>query len=190
VPCADREVHVGAWLLRVGAVPLYLLDTNLERNQAADQALSHKLYAGGAEMRLRQEWVLGVGGVRLLRRLGISPAAWHANEGHAAFMFVERVRELLQEGKSLAEARAAVRSHSVFTTHTPVPAGHDRFSHDQVEHCIGPFWKRMGLDRDTFFRLGHHPLEDHGLFHMTALAIRLSGAVNGVSGLHGEESSI
>jgi starch phosphorylase len=188
VPCADREVYVGAWLLRVGAVPLYLLDTNLERNHAADQALSHKLYAGGAEMRLRQEWVLGVGGVRLLRRLGISPAAWHANEGHAAFMFVERVRELLQEGKSLAEARAAVRSHSVFTTHTPVPAGHDRFSQDQVEHCIGPFWKRMGLDRDTFFRLGQHPLEDHGLFHMTALAIRLSGAVNGVSALHGEET--
>jgi starch phosphorylase len=188
VPCADREIHVGAWLMRVGAVPLYLLDTNLERNQPADQALSHKLYAGGAEMRLRQEWILGVGGVRLLRRLGIAPAAWHANEGHAAFMFVERLRELLEGGKPLAEARAAVRGRSVFTTHTPVPAGHDRFSRDQVEHCIGPFWERMGLDRETFFALGHHPVEDHGLFHMTALAIRLSGGVNAVSALHGEET--
>lgn len=188
VPCADREVHVGAWLMRVGGVPLYLLDTNLERNSPADQALSHKLYAGGAEMRLRQEWVLGVGGVRLLRRLGIDPAAWHANEGHAAFMFIERVRELLEQGRSLDEARAEVRGRSIFTTHTPVPAGHDRFSRDQVEHCVGPFWEQMGLDRETFFALAHHPAEDDGLFHMTVLAIRLSGAVNGVSALHGEET--
>jgi glycogen phosphorylase len=188
VPCADQEVHVGAWLMRVGGVPLYLLDTNLERNSPADQALSHKLYAGGAEMRLRQEWVLGVGGVRLLRRLGIDPAAWHANEGHAAFMFIERMRELLEQGRSLDEARAEVRGHSIFTTHTPVPAGHDRFSQDQLERCVGPFWKQMGLDRETFFSLAHHPVENDGLFHMTVLAIRLSGAVNGVSALHGEET--
>ncbi|MDH4045329.1 MAG: alpha-glucan family phosphorylase [Gemmatimonadota bacterium] len=188
VPCADREVHVGAWLLRVGAVPLYLLDTNLERNEPADQALSHKLYAGGAEMRLRQEWVLGAGGVRVLRRLGIDPTAWHANEGHAAFMFVERLRELMLQGKSLSDARVEVRGHSVFTTHTPVPAGHDRFSQDQVERCIGPYWESMGIDRETFFGLGRHPVEDHGQFHMTALAIRLAGSVNAVSALHGEET--
>jgi starch phosphorylase len=188
VPCAGHEVHVGAWLMRVGSVPLYLLDTNLERNEPADQALSHKLYAGGAEMRLRQEWVLGVGGVRLLRRLRIEPAAWHANEGHAAFMLMERLGEHLRAGMALDAAITEVRGHSVFTTHTPVPAGHDRFSQDQVEHCVGAYWERLGLERETFFRLGRHPVEDHGLFHMTALAIRLSGAVNGVSALHGEET--
>jgi len=188
VPCADHEVHVGAWQMKVGSVPLYLLDTNLEQNRPEDQALSHKLYAGGAEMRLRQEWILGVGGVRLLRRLGITPGAWHANEGHAAFMFLERLREQLRDGKGLPDAVAEVRRRSLFTTHTPVPAGHDRFSRDQVEHCIGPFWREMGIDQDTFYHLGSHPVEDHGSFHMTALAIRLSGSVNGVSALHGEET--
>jgi starch phosphorylase len=188
VPCADHEIHVGAWLMRVGSIPLYLLDTNLERNRPEDQALSHKLYSGGAGMRLRQEWVLGAGGVRLLRRLGIQPMAWHANEGHAAFMYVERLREALVAGRPLADAVADIRARSVFTTHTPVPAGHDRFSQDQVEHTIGNYWESMGLDRETFFTLGTHPVEDHGIFHMTALAIRMSGRVNGVSALHGEET--
>jgi len=188
VPCSDHEVHVGAWQMRVGSVPLYLLDTNLERNRPEDQALSHKLYAGGAEMRLRQEWVLGVGGVRLLRRLGVRPGVWHANEGHAAFMLLERLREQLSEGATLADGIAEVRRRSLFTTHTPVPAGHDRFARDQIEHCVGPFWREMGIDQDTFYHLGSHPIEDHGSFHMTALAIRLSGSVNGVSALHGEET--
>jgi starch phosphorylase len=188
VPCADRPVHVGAWRIRVGAVPLYLLDTDLERNRPEDRALSHKLYAGGAELRLRQEWILGVGGVRVLRKLGIQPSVWHANEGHAAFMLVERLRETLEAGRPFAEAVREIRSRSVFTTHTPVPAGHDRFSRDQVGACIGPFWDAMKVDADTFYSLARHPVEDHGLFHMTALAIRLSGRVNGVSALHGEET--
>jgi len=188
VPCAEHDVHVGAWVLRVGSVPLYLLDTNLERNRPEDQALSHKLYAGGAQMRLRQEWILGVGGVRLLRRLGITPGAWHANEGHAAFMFLERLRELLQDGMPMTDAVAEVRRRSLFTTHTPVPAGHDRFSRDQVEQCFTAYGRQTGLDTEALYRLGSHPVEDHGLFHMTALAIRLSGAVNGVSALHGEET--
>jgi starch phosphorylase len=188
VPCADHPVYVGAWRIRVGAVPLYLLDTDLERNRPDDRALSHKLYAGGAELRLRQEWILGVGGVRLLRKLGIQPAVWHANEGHAAFMLVERLREALAAGRSVPDAVQDIRAHSVFTTHTPVPAGHDRFSRDQVRTCVGPFWESMGLDPGAFYGLGRHPVDDHGLFHMTALAIRLSGRVNGVSALHGEET--
>jgi starch phosphorylase len=188
VPCADQPVHVGAWRIRVGSVPLYLLDTDLERNRPEDRALSHKLYAGGAELRLRQEWILGVGGVRLLRKLNIQPAVWHANEGHAAFMLVERLGELRAAGRSLPEAIQEIRSRSVFTTHTPVPAGHDRFSKDQVRSCVGPAWESMGIDAETFYGLGRHPAEDHGLFHMTALAIRLSGRVNGVSALHGEET--
>jgi starch phosphorylase len=188
VPTRERTVHLGAWRIMVGSVPVYLLDTNLERNHPEDRALSAKLYAGGAEMRLRQEWVLAVGGVRLFRRLGIRPAAWHANEGHAAFMLVERLSERLRAGMSFEEAVGEVRASSIFTTHTPVAAGHDKFSRDQIEHCIGPHWEEMGIDRETFFKLGHHPSEDHGLFHMTALAIRLSGRVNGVSALHGEVS--
>jgi starch phosphorylase len=188
VPCAGREIHIGAWLMRVGSVRLYLLDTNLDRNQPDDQALSHKLYAGGAEMRLRQEWVLGAGGVRLLRRLGIDPVAWHANEGHAAFMFVERLREALEAGRSVPDAIAELRARSIFTTHTPVPAGHDRFSRDQIERCIGPYWRAMQMDPEQFFAFGAHPVEDHGCFHMTALALRMSGWANGVSALHGEES--
>jgi starch phosphorylase len=188
VPCAGRDVHVGAWALQVGSVPLYLLDTNLDRNAPEDQALSHKLYSGGAQMRLRQEWILGVAGVRLLRKLGIAPGAWHANEGHAAFMFLERLREHLVAGKDWEDAIADVRDHSLFTTHTPVPAGHDKFARDQVEHCIGRFWKDTGIDADAMFGLGTHPVEDHGEFHMTPLAIRLAGSVNGVSALHGEET--
>jgi starch phosphorylase len=188
VPCADRPVHVGAWRIRVGAVSLFLLDTDLERNPPEDRALSHKLYAGGAELRLRQEWVLGVAGVRVLRKLGIQPAVWHANEGHAAFMLVERLREAIAAGAPFERAVRDIRTRSVFTTHTPVPAGHDRFSLDQVRTCTGPFWESMGLPAERFYALGRHPTEDHGLFHMTALAIRLSGRVNGVSALHGEET--
>src|SRR5207247_2207531 len=137
---------------------------------------------------LRQEWILGVGGVRVLHVLGYDPAAWHANEGHAAFMLVERVRELVTRGTSFAEAVRRVRATSVFTTHTPVPAGHDTFSLEQVEQCIGPVWQEMGVSREAFFRLGHHPVADHDRFHMPVAAIRLSARVSAVSRRHGEES--
>ncbi|MBE0595012.1 MAG: alpha-glucan family phosphorylase, partial [Gemmatimonadales bacterium] len=136
MPMAERTLHVGAWRMQVGSVRIFFLDTNLERNAPEDRGLSLKLYAGGPEMRLRQEWVLGVGGVRLLRKLGIEPHAWHANEGHAAFMLVERVREGLAEGHSLDDAVRQVRETSTFTTHTPVPAGHDVFTRDQVDRCV------------------------------------------------------
>src|SRR2546425_1212491 len=118
----------------VGRVPIFLLDTDLAQNDPADRGLSHRLYAGGPDLRLRQEWVLGVGGVRVLRALGYDPAAWHANEGHAAFMLVERVRELVTRGTPFAEAVRKVRAASTFTTHTPVPAGHDTFSIEHVVH--------------------------------------------------------
>ena len=183
-----RPVHIAAWKMLVGRVPVYLLDTNLEQNDAADRDLSAKLYAGGPDMRLRQEWLLGVGGVRVLRALGIDPAAWHANEGHAAFMLVERLRELLAAGVQYPEAVAQVRARSVFTTHTPVPAGHDRFSPDQVLACAAPVWEEMGLTPEQFVGLGGHPEDEHPLFHMTATAIRLSGRVNGVARKHGEVS--
>lgn len=188
VETAERQIHVGAWRLEVGAVTVYLLDTDLDSNHAEDRALSHKLYAGGQEVRLRQEWLLGVGGVRLLRRLGIAPAAWHANEGHVGFMFIERLREHLGAGLPLQEAVSAVRTASVFTTHTPVPAGHDAFTQEQIEGCLGPVWEAMGITRDEFLGLGVHPTSDHEQFHMTALCLRMAGRATGVSALHGKES--
>jgi starch phosphorylase len=183
-----RPVHIAAWRMLVGRIPVYLLDTNLEQNDPADRDLSAKLYAGGPDMRLRQEWLLGVGGVRVLRALGIDPAAWHANEGHAAFMLVERVRELLAAGVGYADAVAQVRARSVFTTHTPVPAGHDRFSPDQVAACAAPVLEEMGLTPEQFVGLGGHPEDEFPLYHMTATALRLSGRVNGVARKHGEVS--
>ncbi len=188
VQTGGRSVRVGAWRMMVGRVPLYLLDTDLEENDPADRELSHRLYGGQLDVRLRQEWILGVGGVRMLRALGQRPAVWHANEGHAAFMLLERVRELATEGVPFDEAVRRVRASSVFTTHTPVPAGHDVFSLGQVEACAGPVWQDMGVTRETVLRLGHHPVRDHGQFHMAVLAIRLSQQVNGVARRHGEES--
>ena len=182
-----RPVHVRAWRMTVGRVPIYLLDTNLEANHPEDRTLMNKLYAGGPELRLRQEWILGVGGVRVLRELGINPAVWHANEGHAAFMMVERLRELTRGGASYREAVNQVRAQSVFTTHTPVPAGHDAFTFDQLEACAGPVWEEMDVDRETLFGLGTHPALP-GQFHMTVTAMRLSARVNGVSRRHGQVS--
>jgi glycogen phosphorylase len=183
-----RPVHIGAWRMKVGRVPVYLLDTDLEQNDPADRGLASRLYAGGPEQRLKQEWALGVGGVRVLRAVGVDPGVWHANEGHAAFMLVERLRECIARGVSFDEAVRQVRATSLFTTHTPVPAGHDIFSHELVERCTGPVWEEWGVDREAFLRLGYHPKRDHGQFHMAVLAGRLSSRINGVAKRHGEES--
>ena len=185
---SGRMVHIGAWRMLVGRVPVYLLDTNLEQNHEEDRELTSKLYSGGQQVRLKQEWILGVGGVRVLRALGIDPAAWHANEGHAAFMMVERVRELTAAGVLFDDATKHVRARSVFTTHTPVPAGHDTFSFDDLARCSGSIWDQLGVNRETFFRIGAHPTEEPGRFHMTVAALRLSKHVNGVSRRHGDVS--
>ncbi|HEX2635621.1 MAG TPA: alpha-glucan family phosphorylase [Gemmatimonadales bacterium] len=187
VETAGRPVHVRAWRMMVGRVPIYLLDTNLDVNHPDDRALMNKLYAGGPDMRLRQEWILGVGGVRVLRAMGIDPSVWHANEGHAAFMMVERLREYTAQGMPLEEAVHQVREQGVFTTHTPVPAGHDAFSVDQLESVAGPVWADVGMDRDTLLSLGAHP-DLPGQFHMTVTAMRLAAGVNGVSRRHGQVS--
>jgi starch phosphorylase len=185
-----RDIHVAAWRIDVGSVPVFLLDTNLEVNQPADRELTSKLYAGGPDVRLRQEWILGVGGVRVLRAMGVQPAAWHANEGHAAFMMLERVRELTATGVTFKEAVAHVRARTVFTTHTPVPAGHDTFSFEQVEKCAGPEWMKMLGDAtaEEMLGLGVHPADKNHTFHMTCAALRLSRHVNGVAKRHGEVS--
>jgi starch phosphorylase len=181
---SGRDVHVGAWRLDAGRVRLYLLDTNLPQNHPQDRELTYQLYGGGQEHRLKQEWILGIAGVRVLRALGVTPGAWHANEGHAAFMLVERLREYLSEGMEWDEGIRAVRAHSVFTTHTPVPAGHDMFQPELMHQVCGRYHETMGVDRTTFLGLGAHPELDHGRFHMTAAGIRLSSHVNGVSKKH------
>ncbi|HYV95849.1 MAG TPA: alpha-glucan family phosphorylase [Gemmatimonadaceae bacterium] len=184
VKMSGREVHIRAWRMAVGRVPIILLDTDLPENHEEDRPLLSRLYAGGPPLRLHQEWLLGVGGVRVLRALGIMPGMWHANEGHAAFMLVERVRELVHDGVAFDDAVHQVRMSSLFTTHTPVPAGHDIFSADLVDAMLQDSWKDLGITRQQFFSLGHHPSIDHESFHMTALAIRLSRGVNAVSARH------
>jgi starch phosphorylase len=184
-----RDVHIRVWRLQVGRVPVYLLDSDLEENHPDDRPLLSKLYSGGPAMRLRQEWLLGVGGVRALRAIGVEPAAWHANEGHAAFMMVERVREQCAAGLSYKDAVKEVRACSVFTTHTPVPAGHDQFAVSDVRECAGGaangMWTAMGIDAETFLRIGYHPEAGAGMFHMTAASIRLARRVNAVARRHG-----
>jgi starch phosphorylase len=183
-----RAVHVRVWEMRAGRVPLYLLDTDLPENHPDDRTLLNKLYGGGPDLRLRQEWLLGVGGVRVLRALGIDPGVWHANEGHAAFMMLERVRELTAGGKSWTEAVAEVRRSTVFTTHTPVPAGHDAFDLEQVLECTGPIWEEMQVSSEQLLAPGVLPNGEDPRFQMTVLALHLAGRVNGVSQRHGQVS--
>jgi starch phosphorylase len=181
-----REVALGAWSMRVGRSTIYLLDADLAGNDDRDRQLTGHLYGAGDELRLKQEWILGVGGVRVLDALGVEPAAWHANEGHAAFMMVERARRLMERsGGSFADAVAQTRANSVFTTHTPVPAGHDNFTTRQIENVLGPVWTSLGLERDEFMAIGFAPETGPDRFHMTATAIRLARGVNGVSKKHG-----
>ena len=184
VRIASRDVCLAVWQLRLGRICLYLLDSDVEDNAAEDRVLSARLYGGDQETRLRQEIALGIGGVRALRAVGMAPRVWHLNEGHAALVLVERLRELVGEGCSFDEALAQVRASSVFTTHTPVPAGHDAFPFDLVEHCLPAWREELGVDRERFFDLARYGQQADERFHMTVLALRLSGQRNAVSHIH------
>jgi starch phosphorylase len=184
----DRVLHLGAWLVKVGRVGLHLLDTNLEENDPHDRQLSGRLYTADREQRLLQEMLLGIGGVRVLRTLGIEPSVWHANEGHTAFMMVERLREEIAAGASFKTALENVRRLTAFTTHTPVPAGHDTFSKDMMEQYFSQYWPSLGLDRDAFLDLGRQSGVGDGIFNMTILSLKTSGHCNAVSELHGKVS--
>ena len=181
----SRTVSALVWQVRVGRVNLYLIDTDLAENAPDDRQLSARLYGGDQETRLRQEMLLGIGGVRVCRALGLSPAVWHANEGHSAFQTLERIRELVQAGQSHAEAADLVRHSTVFTTHTPVPAGHDIFPTPLIERHFSGYWEQLGLTREAFLRLGEHPDAQAAGFNMTALAMRTCTHLNGVSREHG-----
>jgi starch phosphorylase len=186
VPLGDRTVLVQVWEVRLGRVRLVLLDTDVEPNQPWDRELTARLYGGGQDTRLQQEIVLGLGGVLALRALGLTPAVWHLNEGHAAFVILQRMRDLIAAGSSWETALVEVRRSTVFTTHTPVPAGHDAFPFHLVEQHLASSWGSMGSERDHFMALGTY---DNGVgpqFNMTALAMRSAGAINAVSQLHGE----
>ncbi len=185
VPLDNIYVNVAAWVLNVGRVKLYLLDTNLEENPQAYRGLTDRLYGGDRELRLLQELVIGIGGVRMLRALGLKPTVWHANEGHTTFMLVERVREFIKTGMTLDGALKAVAETSVFTTHTPLPAGNDAFAPDIIDKYFHSYWGQLGITREQFFNFGTSQ-QDRTSFNMTVLGLKLAGYRNGVSKLHGE----
>jgi phosphorylase/glycogen(starch) synthase len=185
LPLPGRELFLRAWRAMVGRVTLYLLDTNLANNRAEDRAITRNLYGGDVETRIQQEIVLGRGGVRLLRTLGIRPAVYHMNEGHAAFLTLERTSRLVRgEGLPFEAAREYVAATTLFTTHTPVPAGHDRFAEDLVRRYFGDAEEWVGLPWDRFFALGQAS-GGTAEFNMTYLAMNFASYVNGVSKLHG-----
>jgi starch phosphorylase len=179
-------VLVAVWRVRLGRVTLYLLDTGLEENAPWDRELSARLYGGDRETRVQQEIILGIGGVRALHALGIEPAVWHLNEGHAAFVVLQRIREILERGATFEDALADVRRTTVFTTHTPVPAGHDAFPFHLVETHLAGCWGGLGGHREKFLALGDYNNGGGAEFNMTALALRTAGAVNAVSRVHSD----
>ncbi len=189
VPILDREVFARVWELRVGRVNVYLLDTDIPENSAEDRLITAELYGGDLEMRMRQEIVLGFGGVKALTALGIQPDVFHMNEGHSAFLALERIRVNVVERKlDFYSALQIVAAANVFTTHTPVPAGNDSFSRDMMQKYFGKFAKELNIPFDELFSFGHTRLHADEPFNMTVLALRLSRHANGVSKLHGEVS--
>ncbi len=186
IPMNGREVYVKIWKCLVGRVTLFLLDTNVPQNNVQDRKITDQLYGGDRETRISQEMVLGIGGVKALRKVGIHPIAWHINEGHAAFLLLERIRELVQSGLSFDKAKEIVSANTLFTTHTPVPAGHDLFNSWLIENYLGNYCTELGVDKNKLLELGWD--ESRKEFNMTLLALKQSDFCNGVSKLHGEVS--
>ncbi len=197
LPFPDAVLHARIWTAQVGRVPLLLLDTDVAENAPAERAVTDVLYGGDREMRIRQELLLGVGGVRALEAYGARPEVFHMNEGHAGFLGLERMRLLVEAGLAGTEAVAAVRHATVFTTQTPVPAGIDRFDHALAERYLQPFATEIGVPVARVLELGAEPVgvavspspgKGDGAFNMAVMGLRLAGRANGVSRLHGEVS--
>ena len=188
VETRSGAIRVGLWRASVGRATLVLLDSDVEGNSPADRELTGRLYGGDADLRIRQELILGVGGVRALTALGIGPGALHLNEGHCAFAPLETAREFMEsDAVSFADALRRVTMRTVFTTHTPVEAGHDRFDGGLVEHVLGPLRERLGLSPEEFLALGRaHPENRQEPFCMTVLGLRAARYANGVSAHHGQ----
>ena len=186
VPFIEPPVHVEVWKVQVGRVSLYLMDTDIELNDPWNRSISARLYIGSPEQRLKQEVVLGIGGAEVLNVLGIRHSILHLNEGHPAFAILERIRERVASGMTFDEASRQVRATTVFTTHTPVPAGHAVFPFSLMERYFHSYWPSLGLDRESFMKLGMNPADPGAGFNMTAFALRMSGYRNAVSKRHGE----
>ena len=189
VALPERSLHAKVWCARVGRISLYLLDTDIEENQEEDRVITHHLYGGDRENRLKQEVLLGIGGIRAIRAMGIEPDVYHLNEGHAAFIGLERLRQFAQAGLSVGEATEVIRASSLFTTHTPVPAGHDSFPESMMWPYFSEFASAMSMPWEKFISLGrvHGDNRDED-FSMSHLAAKLSQQVNGVSRIHGKVS--
>ncbi|MCZ6683757.1 MAG: alpha-glucan family phosphorylase [Planctomycetota bacterium] len=190
IPIGPRSVTLQAWKTQVGRVSLYLLDAEVSANDPHDREITCRLYAGDDEMRIRQEVALGIGGFRMLEKLGISAAVFHMNEGHSAFLAVERIRQRMEvESLTFAEAREAIVPSNVFTTHTPVPAGIDSFKPELLHKYLDPYLPAIGMSPKDFMALGRRDASNiDEPFSMAVLALRLAGASNGVSALHGHVS--
>lgn len=184
IEVADRHLTVAVWRMAVGRVPLLLLDTDITDNDPADRPITHTLYVRGREMRFMQELVLGIGAVRALSALGITPAVWHVNEGHAALSALERAATHVEEGLTLDQATEKIRANTLFTLHTPVPAGNESFDRWIPDKYVGPWAGRLGLDTGGVAELAR--THDSSQFDMGAMAIRFAAVVNGVSQRHGE----
>ena len=188
VELPDRTVTLGLWEIRVGRIPLYLLDSNLDPNTDFDKLLTARLYWSDLDRRVMQELLLGVGGVRALRALGYNPSVWHMNEGHAAFLTLERAREHVAGGESFEAAMRKTRGQNIFTTHTPVAAGNDEFPLWLIEKYLAALWPQLKLTRDQFFDIARHKMPQGETFSMGILALRNSDGRNAVSELHGSVS--
>jgi starch phosphorylase len=188
VDLAGDPVKAHVWRTDVGRIPLYMLDTDVVGNSPDGVAVTDRLYGGDEHHRLRQEIVLGIGGVRALRALGLQPDVFHMNEGHAGFLGLERIREMVASGLSFPAAVEAVRGGGVFTTHTPVPAGIDRFPRELMEEYFTSFAKELGVTFDELFAIGERQDEPDGKFNMAVMGLRLAARSNGVAKLHGAVS--
>ncbi len=189
VELPGRDLSVAVWLAQVGRVPVLLLDTDVAENAAEDRPITHILYVRGREMRLHQELVLGIGGVRAIRALGLSPDVWHLNEGHSAFLLAERAREFVAAGETLDAAWAKVRRNSVFTIHTPVSAGNERFDADLIRRVAGDLLEAGGVSLQPLLDLGVGMDGDRSQFDMTAFSLRLTNGANAVSKLHSQTAN-
>ena len=188
VPVVEPAIYVSVWRVQVGRVPLYLMDTNIEANDPWNREISARLYMGDPEERLRQEIVLGLGGIALLRTLGLQDFMVHLNEGHPAFALLEHARGLMERGLDFEQAKEYIYRTSLFTTHTPVPAGIDVFSYALIEKYFHPYWEALGLSREAFFKLGLNPVDPNAGFNMAVFALKMCHFANAVSKKHLEVS--
>lgn len=185
VPFFEPSMHVAVWKVDVGRIPLFLLDTDIKLNRPEIRCNLSRLYTGDVERRLHQEIILGIGGCAVLDKLGIQHSAIHINEGHPAFALLERIRKRVEGGMTFEQAMQTTRRTNIFTTHTSVPAGHDLFPHSLMDKYFNLYYELLGIDRNTFLELGHHPRDPSGLFNMTALGLKMSDYRNAVSRQHG-----